>query len=146
MNARKALLSVSVLLATTLASCGTFSRACKDVTIGVLTVIPVIPIYGGATDGATSAQNVRKGMDSGAGVEVLAFPFTFLYHGLEHILYGVVHIIDLPCCLVYWTAEVHPNGPEIKPLDIYQGTWFDSWSKKKKSTDAESGEMVPAGN
>lgn len=143
MNARKALLSVS-LLATTLTSCGTLNRAGKDLFLGVGT--PVLMIYGGATDGATSAQNVRKGLESGASVEVLAFPFTFLYHAIEHGIYGIIHIIDLPMCLFYGAAELHPYGPEIKPLDIYQGTWFDTWaekrSKSKKGTDAESGETV----
>ena len=41
-------------------------------------------------------------------------------------------------------AELHPYGPEIMPLDFYQGTVFDTWAKKgKKGTDAETGEMVP---
>lgn len=145
MNARQALLSVSALLATTLASCGTLNRAGKDLVLGVGT--PVLMIYGGATDGATSAQNVRSGLDSGSAVEVLAFPFTFFYHALEHGIYGIVHLIDLPLCLLYGPAELHPSGPEIMPLEIYQGTWFDTWASKhqKKGTDAESGEMVPAG-
>ena len=144
MNARKALLTVSALLVTTLASCGTTARACKDLTVGVLTVIPVIPLYGGATDGMASAQNVRAGMDSGAGVEVLALPFTFTYHFLEHLGHGIIHILDFCAFPAYGLAELHPYGPEIKPLDTYQGTWFDSWVKKS-GTDAESGEMVPAG-
>jgi hypothetical protein len=139
-NARK-LLSVSALLATTLASCGTVSRACKDLVLGVGT--PVLMVYGGATDGATSAQNVRDGLESGGGVEVLAFPFTFFYHAIEHGCYGIVHLIDLPLCLLYGPAELHPYGPEIKPLDIYQGTWFDTWAEKK-GTDAESGEATNA--
>jgi hypothetical protein len=132
-------------MATTLASCGTVSRAAKDLVLGVGT--PVLMVYGGATDGATSAQRVRTGLDSGGGVEVLAFPFTFFYHALEHGIYGIVHLVDLPLCLFYGAAELHPYGPEIKPLDIYQGTWFDTWyedSKKGSSTDAESGEMMPA--
>ena len=140
MNARTALLSVSALLATTLASCGTLNRAGKDLVLGVGT--PVLMIYGGATDGATSAQNVREGLGSGSAVEVLAFPFTFAYHAFEHGIYGIVHLVDLPLCLLYGPAELHPYGPEIKPLDIYQGTWFDKWAEKKQGTDAESGEMV----
>lgn len=145
MNARKSLLTVSALLATTLTSCGTLNRAGKDLMLGVGT--PILMIYGGATDGASSAQNVRKGLESGAPVEVLAFPFTFAYHAFEHFIYGVVHIIDLPMCLFYGAAEIAPYGPEIKPLDIYQGTWFDDWAdnhSKKKGTDAETGEPVPA--
>jgi hypothetical protein len=142
-NARNALLSLSVVLATSLTSCGTLNRAAKDLTVGALTIVPVIPIYGGATDGATSAQNWREGMGSGAAVEVLAFPFTFLYHGIEHFCYGLIHILDLPLCLFYGAAELHPSGPEIKPLDTYRGTWFDTWAgtdEKKSGTDAESGE------
>ena len=143
MNARQALLSVSALLALPLASCGTLNRAGKDLVLGVGT--PVLMIYGGATDGYASAKSVRTGMDSGSAVEVLAFPFTFGYHALEHGLYGIVHLIDFPLCLLYGAAELHPYGPEIKPLDFYDGTWFDKWAEGKKGTDAESGEQVPAG-
>ncbi len=141
---RKALLSVSALLAVTLPSCGTLNRAGKDLVLGVGT--PVLMIYGGATDGYTSAKTVRTGLDSGAAVEVLAFPFTFFYHAIEHGIYGFIHLIDLPLCLFYGAAELHPYGPEIKPLDFYQGTWFDTWAEKhSRGTDAESGEMLPAG-
>jgi predicted small secreted protein len=142
-NARTALLSVSALLATTLASCGTLNRAGKDIMLGVGT--PVLMIYGGATDGATSAQNVREGLGSGSAVEVLAFPFTFAYHALEHGIYGIVHLVDLPLCLFYGAAEAHPYGPEIKPLDIYQGTWFDKWYEEhRKDKGATTDEMVAA--
>lgn len=140
MNARTALLSLSALLAMTLTSCGTMRRAGKDLMLGVGT--PVLMVYGGATDGYTSAQSVRTGLDSGAAVEVLAFPFTFAYHALEHGIYGIVHIVDFFFFPFYGAAEVHPYGPEIKPLDFYQGTWFDKQSDKS-GTDAESGEMVP---
>ena len=142
MNARKALLSLSVLAATTLTSCGTLNRAGKDVFIGVCT--PLLMVYGGATDGYESAKSVRTGLDSGAAVEVLSFPFTFAYHAFEHFIYGVVHIVDFPLCLFYGAAELHPYGPEIKPLDFYHGTWFDKWAEKndekKSGTDAESGQ------
>lgn len=141
-NARNVLLSVSALLATTLTSCGTVNRAAKDLVLGVGT--PVLMIYGGATDGYTSAQNVRGGLGSGGAVEVLAFPFTFAYHALEHGIYGIVHLVDLPLCVLYGPAELHPAGPEVKPLDIYQGTWFDSWASRKKGTDAQSGETTAA--
>ncbi|MBL8739274.1 MAG: hypothetical protein JNL12_22795 [Planctomycetes bacterium] len=140
MNARNALLSLSTLLTLSLPSCGTLNRAGKDLVLGVGT--PILMIYGGATDGATSAQNVRNGLESGGAVEVIAFPFTFAYHALEHGIYGVVHLVDLPLCLLYGPAELHPAGPEIKPLDLYQGTWFDTWAAPKRRTDAESGEVV----
>ena len=136
------LLTVSALLATTLASCGTLNRAGKDVFVGALTIVPLLPIYGGATDGASSAKSVRTGMDAGGVVEVLAFPFTFTYHAFEHFMYGVMHIIDLPMCLFWGAAELNPSGPEVMPLDIYQGTWFDTWagSGKKTGTDPQTGE------
>ena len=143
MTARKALISVFALFVLTFASCGTINRAGKDLMLGVGT--PVLMIYGGATDGLTTAQDVREGMGSGAAVQVAAFPFTFFYHALEHGIYGVVHLVDLPLCLFYGAAELHPYGPEVMPLDIYQGTWFDKWAtSSKKGTDAESGEMVPS--
>ena len=150
MNAPKALLSLSALLALPLASCGTLNRAGKDLMLGIGT--PVLIVYGGATDGYTSAKSVREGMDSGAAVEVLAFPFTFLYHAFEHGIYGIIHIIDFPLCLFYGAAELHPYGPEIEPLDFYDGTWFDKWSddhqarKKKAGTDAESGAPATSDN
>tara|TARA_R110002073_G_scaffold105798_1_gene239123 strand:+ start:736 stop:1269 length:534 start_codon:yes stop_codon:yes gene_type:complete len=141
-NARKALISVFALAAMTLTSCGTLNRAGKDIMLGVGT--PVLMVYGGATDGLTTSQNVREGMGSGAAVQVLSFPFTFAYHAFEHGVYGLVHLVDLPFCLFYGPAELHPAGPEVMPLDIYQGTWFDG--DAKASTDAESGEMIPSGN
>jgi hypothetical protein len=125
-NARKALLSVSAILALTLASCGTLNRAGKDLFLGVGT--PVLILYGGSVDGWESAKAAREGMDSGGAFEVLAFPFTFLYHGFEHTIYGVAHIIDLPLCLFYGLAEIGGVMPEVKPLDIYTGTVFDKWA------------------
>jgi predicted small secreted protein len=127
-NARKALLSVSALVAMTLTSCGTLNRAGKDLMLGVGT--PVLMLYGGATDGYTSAKNVRTGLDSNSAI--------------EHGVFGIVHLVDFPLCVFYGLAEAHPYGPEVKPLDFYTGTWFDSWAESgKKGTDAESGEMVP---
>ncbi|MGK0154043.1 MAG: putative small secreted protein [Neolewinella sp.] len=143
-NARKALISVFALAALTLTSCGTVKRAGKDIMLGVGT--PVLMIYGGATDGLTTSQNVREGMGSGAAVQVAAFPFTFFYHAIEHGIYGLTHLVDLPFCVFYGPAELHPAGPEVMPLDIYQGTWFDSAAGNGSSTDAESGEMVPSSN
>lgn len=141
MNARKAFLTVCAVVAATLASCGTARRAGKDLMLGVGT--PVLMIYGGATDGYTSARSVRDGLESGSAMEVLAFPFTFTYHAIEHGVYGLIHLLDLPFCLFYGAAELHPYGPEIEPLDFYQGTIFDK--QQKSGTDAETGAMVPAG-
>ncbi len=140
MIARKALLSIFALVTVTFASCGTFNRAGKDLVLGVGT--PVLALYGGATDGLTSSQSVRDGMGSGAGVQVLAFPFTFGYHALEHAIYGFTHLVDLPLCVLYGAAELHPYGPEVMPLDIYEGTVFDTWAADSRvGTDAESGEQ-----
>jgi predicted small secreted protein len=132
-NARQALLSVFALLALTFTSCGTFNRAGKDIMLGAGT--PVLMLYGGATDGLTTAQSIREGMGSGAAVQVLSLPFTFFYHALEHGIYGLVHVVDLPMCVLYGAAEVAPYGPEVKPIDIYQGTIFDA--PAGESTDAQ---------
>jgi predicted small secreted protein len=143
-NARKALISVIALMAMTLTSCGTINRAGKDIMLGAAT--PVLMLYGGATDGLSTSQSVREGMGSSAAIQVIAFPFTFFYHAIEHGIYGVTHLVDLPLCALYGPAELHPAGPKIMPLDIYQGTWFDSWADSGASTDAESGEMISSGN
>ena len=145
MNARQALLSVSALLALTFASCGTVNRAGKDATIGVLS--PFVIVYGASVDGWESAKATREGLDSGGAMEVVAFPFTFLYHAFGHTIYTVAHIVDLPLCLFYGLAEIGGVMPDVKPLDIYTGTVFDKWAEKKdqpSGTDAETGEMVPA--
>lgn len=141
MNARNALLAVTIGLTATLTSCGTLRRAGKDAFVGVTS--PFLIVYGGATDGYGSARDVRKGLDSGSAVEVLSFPFTFFYHAVEHALYCGVHILDLPLCPLYALTELPPNSPEIKPLDFYQGTWFDEVDGS--GTDATSGETLPPG-
>jgi predicted small secreted protein len=146
LNARKALVAIFALLMVSLASCGTARRAGKDAFVGALTVVPLLPLYGGATDGYTSARKVRDGLHGGAAVEVIAFPFTFFYHFVEHAVYGVIHIIDLPLCALYGAAELHPYGPEIRPLDFYTGTFFDYPSDQGASgIDATSGESMPPG-
>lgn len=142
MNARKALLPVTALLALTATSCGTINRAGKDLMLGLGT--PVLVVYGGATDGYATSVDVRQGLDSSGTMQVLAFPFTFAYHAVEHFVYGVVHLVDLPLCLLYGAAELSQFGPEVKPLDIYQGTIFDDWAAKRFGTDAESGEPMAA--
>jgi len=146
-KAPKALLSLSLVAATSLTSCGTLNRAGKDVFLGIGT--PVLMLYGGATDGYASAKAVRTGMDANAGIEVLFFPFTFIWYAIEHGVCGIVHIIDFCFTPFYGLAELHPAGPDIKPLDFYQGTWFDSWAEdkddKKEGTDAESGQPANGG-
>lgn len=142
MNARKALLAVTVALTASLTSCGTLNRAGKDVFVGVTS--PFLIVYGGATDGYGSARDVRTGLDSGSAVEVIAFPFTFFYHAITHALYCGIHIVDLPLCPFYGLAELPPAKADIKPLEFYQGTWFDHESTGA-GTDATSGETLPPG-
>jgi hypothetical protein len=123
LNARNALLAVTLTLTATLASCGSLRRAGKDAFVAVAS--PVLVVYGGATDGYESARAVRTGLDSGSAVEVLAFPFTFFYHGIEHAIYCGIHLLDLPLTPLYALTELPPASVPIEPLDFYQGTWFD---------------------
>lgn len=141
LKARTALLAVSALLAVTMASCGSFRRAGKDVFVGVAS--PILIVYGGATDGYGTAKGVRDGLGSGSAVEVLAFPFTFLFHATEHAIYCAIHVLDLPFTPFYMMAEIPPGNVPIQPLDFYQGTWFDG--AKTSGTDATSGEATPPG-
>ena len=62
-------------------------------------------------DSFTTSVSVREGLGSGSAVQVAAFPFPFFYHALEHGIYGIVHLVDLPMCLFYGAAELHPYGP-----------------------------------
>ena len=136
MNLRKFTLSALVLLALTLTSCNSMRRVGKDAWITVTT--PVNMIYGGGTDGYTSARQVREGLGAGVATEVVVMPFTFLGHAIKHLFFGVVHLVDIPALLIYGPAELHPYGPDIQPLDYYTGTWFDH--HEAPEIDAESGE------
>ncbi len=137
MNLRKpTFLALTAVFALTLASCGTMRRAGKDA--GVVLFSPIIIPYGGFTDGFNGAQGVRKGLDGTGATEVLALPFTTTYHLVKHTLWAVIHLVDFVVFPIYGAAELHPNGPEIEPLDSYTGTIFDSNSAK--ATDPESGE------
>lgn len=145
MNARKASSSIAVLLTvivvvSSLTSCGTMRRLGKDLTVTVAS--PVIALYGGATDGYASAVNVREGFGENAGVEVLALPFTFVYHTIKHALYCGYHAFDALLFPAYGLAELNDYGPEVEPLDIYMGTWFDNDGDDPSGTDPESGESV----
>ncbi len=140
--ARNALLAVTLSLTVMLASCGSARRAGKDAF--VVATSPVLIVYGGATDGFDSARSVRSGLDSGSAVEVLAFPFTFLYHSVEHFIYCGIHLFDLPLTPLYALTELPPASTPVEPLDFYQGTWFDE-APKGSATDATSGESVPPG-
>lgn len=137
MNLRKTTLAALVLTALALTSCGTGRRAGKDLFIAVTS--PAMWFYGGGTDGYTHAQEVRQGLGAGAATEVVVFPFTFVGHAIKHAFYGLVHAGDFILTPLYGLAELHPYGPEIEPLDIYTGTFFDE-SDEASGTDAESGE------
>ena len=139
MNVRKAALVLSVVLATTLASCGTARRAGKDLFVAIAS--PAIALYGGGVDGYESAVAVRNGLDSSSPVEVLALPFTFLYHTFEHAIYCGIHAVDFFLFPAYGLAELHPAGPEVRPLDFYSGTWFDE-TPQPMGTDPETGEEM----
>ena len=146
MNVRKALLAAAAALAVSLASCGTVCRLSKDAFVTVTS--PGLILYGATTDAYSSSVSVRDGLEAGPVVQVVSFPFTFLYHGFKHFIYCAIHLIDLPLCGIYGMAEVHPSGPEVQPLDFYQGTWPDQWyanHKGRKGTDPESGETLPPG-
>ena len=145
MKLRPALLSVLVLSALTLSSCGTARRAGKD--LGVAVASPVIVLYGGGTDGFNNAQSLREGTGSGPFLEVLAMPVTFTLGAAKHLLYCGIHAVDFVFFPIYGVADLFPNGPEVEPLDYYTGTVFDLPTDGQGSagTDPSSGEDLPPG-
>lgn len=136
MNLRK-LTIPAILVALTLTSCGTVRRAGKDLFITAAT--PLTMLYGGGTDAVSTADGVREGLGGGPPTEVLATIPAFVYHALKHGVYGVIHAVDFCLFPVYGVADLHPYGPEIEPLDYYNGTWFDK-SKDDDGVDSDSGE------
>ncbi|MFY9345192.1 MAG: hypothetical protein WAT39_22070 [Planctomycetota bacterium] len=134
MRSSKATLVLCAATLVSLSACGTAKRFGKDAFIVV--GCPVIIPYAAANDAVESSMSIGKGLGGGAAVEVITLPFTFFYHTIEHSLYTVVHALDGCCFPLYGCAEISPFGPEIKPLDFYNGTWFD---KEPASTDAMSG-------
>ena len=140
MSFRKISLFGFAVLMLALASCGTARRTGKDAFVVVAS--PVLIPYGAATDGYTSAKEVRDGLDGGPSAEVLAFLPAFVFHTVKHTFYVLLHAVDLPLNLFYGLAELHPYGPEITPLDYYTNTWFDRPEDRKSAIEAESGELV----
>ena len=138
LNLSTALLGAASLLPLTITSCGTANRMGKDLSVTALS--PAIALYGGATDGYAAAKAIGNGFGENAGVEVVALPFTFLWHTVKHVAYCGYHALDFVLFPAYGLAELNPNGPDVKPLDIYSGTIFDK--KPGASTDAESGETI----
>ena len=49
-------------------------------------------------------------------------------------------MVDAPLCVFYGAAELHPDGPEIKPLDYYKVPWISD--RPAVVTDFESGEST----
>ena len=123
-----------------LSACGTARRLGKDVC--VVGASPVLIPYCAANDAVVSSQNASEGLGGGVAIEVLTLPFTFFYHVLEHSIYVVIHAVDAAMFPLYGAADISPVGPEIEPLDFYQGTVFD---REQRSTDPESGEPVQNG-
>ncbi|MEZ5965566.1 MAG: hypothetical protein R3F56_17155 [Planctomycetota bacterium] len=141
MNLRKASLSTFALLALSLTSCDSFRRAGKDLTVAVLS--PGIILYGAATDAVGTTEQAREALGGGSVMQTITLPFAFLWRGVVHTVYCGAHAVDFFLLPVYGLADLHPYGPEIKPLDFYQGTWFDKDTDMESSaTDAQSGETV----
>lgn len=141
MNLRTScVLAFVAFLVLSLSSCGTVRRAGKD--LGVVAVSPALVLYGGFTDGYTTAREVRTGLGGGPIVEVITMIPASIFHTVKHAIYIVFHAVDFVLFPVYGAAELHPYGPEIKPLDYYTGTFFDQ-EPKKSATDASSGEEAP---
>ena len=136
---RSALLAITLLVAVSLTSCGSFRRLGKDITFGTAGLV-VMPIYGGAVDGYDSSRGIRGGLQEDSRVEVITLPFTFLYHGLKHLVYCGAHTVDIFLFPIYGVAELSGLSGDVEPLDIYTNTIFDK--QPDSSTDAESGEVV----
>jgi hypothetical protein len=130
------LLGASLL---SLSSCGTTRRAAKDASVVVLS--PAIILYGAGTDGVDDAQNIQEGLGWGDATQALFLPFTFVWNGVVHTAKVFVHGVDFFLFPAYGVAELHPSGPEIEPLQIYTGTWFDEdLNEAEEPTDVETGE------
>ena len=142
MNLRKITLASLVFLALALSSCNATRRAGKD---GYMLVTsPWWILYGGGTDALATANAGREGVGGSGFTEAIIIPFAFLYHGLKHTVYAFIHGIDLVFYPLYGVADLHPYGPDIEPLDLYTGTWFDKPEEGSlSSTDAETGEKQP---
>jgi predicted small secreted protein len=138
LNLRKAALTTFAVLALSLSSCNTVRRAGKDFTVAILS--PGIILYGAATDAVSTTEQARDALGGGSVMQTVTLPFAFLWRGVIHTLYCGAHALDFLFFPVYGLADLHPNGPEIKPLDFYQGTWFDRDPKEGSAMDAQSGE------
>jgi predicted small secreted protein len=138
LSLRKAALALS-LSALSLASCDSMRRVGKDITITALS--PAVILYGAATDAVGTTQQAREALGGGSVMQTVTLPFAFLWRGVVHTLYCGAHFCDIFLLPIYGVADLHPYGPEIKPLDFYNGTWFDQKGDQDRSAmDAQSGE------
>lgn len=143
MNLRKISFIGLMLSLVLLSSCGATRRFGKDVSMGALT--PVLTVYGGATDAYAGSYDVAEGLGGGSLTQFFAFPPLFIVHGVKHFLYGIVHVVDAVFYPFYGAVELNPDGPEVEPLQIYTGTWFDK-PAKKSGTDVQSGAGAESGS
>lgn len=144
MSLRKASLATFAVLALSLTSCGSLRRAGKDLLITATS--PVVILYGAATDSVATTDQARDALGGGPVMQTITLPFAFLWRGLVHTLYCGAHAVDFFFFPIYGIADLHPYGPEIKPLDFYSGTIFDKAEDSGKSgTDAQSGEESSLG-
>ena len=119
------------------ASCGTMNRLGKDAYITVIS--PVLVPAAAAADSYRDATATREGYQTGAVTEVLSYPLFFMWNTVKHTGYCFVHAVDIPLNLGYGISEFMELGPEIKPIDYYDGTWFDG--STSGGTNADSGEV-----
>lgn len=164
----KTLFAASVVaLGVVSTGCGTMRRLGKDAFITVTSPV-LVPFYYAPTDAYVETQQLfdnykqdeREGLTRPANYSVLlpapsttlgdgfnptqilsfaAFPFAYIGNLFKHTYYVARHAFDIPLCLLfYWEAELHPYGPQVEPLDIYQGTIFDKTADEKKSDSTGS--------
>src|SRR5688572_13510380 len=153
---RKGLVAALITIGFISTSCGSLRRLGKDVAIGIASV-PLI-VYGGATDGWVTSETVFDNFQQDDREAIIpapvvnkptrilsfiVFPIAFLFEAGEHTYYWARHVFDIFLFPFYGLAELHPYGPEIEPLDIYTGTWFDK-TTDRQHTDAQTGALTSA--
>ena len=113
------------------------NRLGKDAYITIIS--PVLVPAAAAADSYRDATATRAGYQTGAVTEVLSYPVFFMWNTVKHAGYCLVHVADIPLNLGYGISEFMELGPEIKPIDYYDGTWFDG--NTSGGTNADSGEV-----
>ncbi len=120
MNLRKIPLTAFALLALTLVSCGAMRRLGKDALITVAS--PAVVLYGGFTDAMTMGNEAKQGLGGGALTEFFAGAVSLPYYLAKHTVLVGIHAFDILLFPAYGAADLHPYGPDIQPLDFYDGT------------------------